>query len=84
MSRANRPIIASQAREDIRKLSDLIEVAGSRVDRAIWDVSGVRYEWAKGARYLTAWEGLGRRSIELPEASRLAAKKAVFAEVREL
>ncbi len=84
MSRANRPIIASQAREDIRKLSDLIEVAGSRADRAIWDVSGVRYEWAKGARYLTAWEGLGRRSIELPEASRLAAKKAVFAEVREL
>ena len=42
MSRANRPIIASQAREDIRKLSDLIEVAGSRVDRAIWDVSGAR------------------------------------------
>ena len=84
MSRANRPIIASQAREDIRKLSDLIEVAGSRVDRAIWDVSGVRYEWARGTHCLTVWEGLGRRSIELPEASRLAAKKAVFAEVREL
>jgi len=84
MSRANRPIIASQAREDIRKLSDLIEVAGSRADRAIWDVSGVRYEWARGTRCLTVWEGLGRRSIELPEASRLSAKKAVFAEVREL
>lgn len=84
MSRANRPIIASQAREDIRKLSDLIEVAGSRVDRAIWDVSGARYEWTKGSRRLTAWEGLCRRSIELPEPTKLAAKKAVFAEVREL
>lgn len=84
MPRANRPVIASQDRADIHKLSDLIEVAGSRADLAAWEVSGVRYEWAKGARYLTAWEGLGRRSIELPEASRLAAKKAVFAEVREL
>lgn len=84
MSRANRPIIASQAREDIRKLSDLIEVAGSRADQSIWNVSGVRYEWARGARRLTVWEGLGSRSIELPEASKLAAKKAVFAEVREL
>ena len=82
--RLTKPIIASQERGDIRKLSDLIEFAGSRADLAIWDVSGVRFEWAKGARCLTVWEGLGRRSIELPEPTKLAAKKAVFAEVREL
>lgn len=82
--RLNKPIVACQERENIRKLSDLIEVAGSRADLAVWDVSGVRYEWAKGARCLTIWEGLGRRSIELPEPTKLAAKKAVFAEVREL
>lgn len=82
--RLTKPIIASQERGDIRKLSDLIEVAGSRAELAVWEVSGIRYEWAKGSRHLTAWEGLGRRSIELPEPTKLAAKKAVFAEVREL
>lgn len=84
MPRANRPVIASQDRADIHKLSDLIEVAGSRADLAAWEVSGVRYEWAKGARRLTVWEGLGRRTVELVEPTKLAAKKAVFAEVREL
>lgn len=82
--RLTKPIVASQEREDIHKLSDLIEVAGSRAELAVWDVSGVRYEWAKGARRLTVWAGFERRSIELPEPTKLAAKKAVFAEVREL
>lgn len=82
--RLTKPIIASQERGDIRKLSDLIEVAGSRADLAVWDVSGVRYEWAKGARRLAVLAGLERRTIELPEPTKLAAKKAVFAEVREL
>jgi len=84
MSRDNRPIIANQAREDIRKISDLIEVAGSRANLAAWEVSGVRYEWARGGSRLTVWEGLGRRSIELAEPTKRAARKAVFAEVREL
>lgn len=82
--RLTKPIVACQERENIHKLSDLIEVAGSRADLAVWDVSGVRYEWAKGARRLTALAGFERRTIELSEPTKLAAKKAVFAEVREL
>lgn len=82
MSR-QRPIIASQERWDILKLSDLIEVAGSRPELAVWEVSGVRFEWAKGARRLIVWEGMARRSIELDEPNKLAAKKAVFAAVRD-
>ncbi|NRF46961.1 hypothetical protein HRF68_04765 [Pseudomonas stutzeri] len=79
-----RPIIAEQAREEVLKVSDLIEVAGSRPDLARWNVAGVVYEYPKGARQVkvrpvrssaTYW-------LDLDAPNKTAAKRAVFEDIR--
>lgn len=77
-----KPIIVGQSREDIHKISDLIEVAGSRPACARWRVAGVDYQWDKGERFVQASARLHIWRIELPEPSKTAAKKAVFEAVR--
>ncbi|MNZ60834.1 Replication protein [compost metagenome] len=77
-----RPIITEQAREAIHKISDLIEVAGSRQALARWCVDGVGYEWAKGSPFVLVNERLSFRRMTLVEPTKTAAKKAVFLDIR--
>ncbi|MGP3789455.1 hypothetical protein [Pseudomonas sp. B392_1p] len=77
-----RPIIASQAATDILKISDLIEVAGSRHSLARWCVEGVEYEWTRGERHIAVRRGLHLELIRLDEPTKRAAKRAVFHDVR--
>ena len=77
-----KPIISGQAREEIRKISDLIEVAGSRPALARWCVDGVGYEWAKGSPFVLVNERLNWRRMPLVEPTKTAAKRAVFLDVR--
>ncbi len=77
-----KPIITEQAREDIHKISDLIEVAGSRPALARWCVDGVVYEYAKGGDHVLVNERLNWRRMPLVEPTKTAAKKAVFLDVR--
>lgn len=78
-----RPIIASQARSDVLKVSDLIEVAGSTSQLARWRVEGVDYSYPKGARYLEVSRGLSRERLHLDQPTKVAAKRAVFQDVRD-
>ena len=78
----NRPVISSQDRTEIRKLGDLIEVAGSKPTLARWEVSGITYEWEKGSRMLIIRERTTTHTLPLDDATKTAAKKAVFNEVR--
>ena len=77
-----KPIITEQAREDIHKISDLIEVAGSRPALARWCVDGVVYEYAKGSDHVLVNERLNWRRMPLVEPTKTAAKRAVFLDVR--
>lgn len=77
-----KPIITEQAREDIHKISDLIEVAGSRPALARWCVDGVVYEYAKGGDHVLVNERLNWRRMPLVEPTKTAAKRAVFLDVR--
>ena len=78
-----KPIITEQARDEIHKISDLIEVAGSRPALARWCVGGVLYEYAKGADYVLANERLRFWRMPLVASTKTAAKKAVFLHVRD-
>lgn len=82
MTRTTRPIIAAQDPGDIRKLSDLIEVAGSRPQLARWQVGGTAYAWRKGCRHVDVEEGLSRRRLPLDGDTKAHAKRAIFADVR--
>lgn len=77
-----KPIIASQEASEITKISDLIEVAGSRPDLARWYVSGVEYEYAKGALHVTVRHGLQVHRLHLDGRTKTAAKRAVFEALR--
>jgi len=77
-----KPIISGQAREEIRKISDLIEVAGSRPALARWCVDGVVYEYPKGGDHVLVNERLNWRRMPLVQPTKAAAKKAVFLDVR--
>lgn len=77
-----RPIITQQSREEIHKISDLIEVAGSRPALARWCIDGVVYEYAKGGDHVLVNERLNWRRMPLVEPTKTAAKRAVFLDVR--
>ncbi|MNQ87646.1 Replication protein [compost metagenome] len=77
-----KPIITEQSREEIHKVSDLIEVAGSRPAVARWRVSGIDYEWAKGSPFVLVNERLSWRRMPLVEPTKTAAKRAVFLNIR--
>lgn len=78
-----RPIIAEQAREEIQKVSDLIEIAGSRPDLARWKVGGILYEYFKGAARVTARPVRSGNSyqLDLEAPNKTAAKRAVLADL---
>ncbi|MEX6780455.1 hypothetical protein [Pseudomonas aeruginosa] len=79
-----RQIIAEQARENVLKVSDLIEVAGSRPDLARWNVSGVIYEYHKGARQVKVRPVRSSTTycLDLDTPSKAAAKRAVLEDLR--
>ncbi|MNZ80981.1 hypothetical protein D3C78_996360 [compost metagenome] len=78
-----RPIIAEQNRDDIRKVSDLIEVAGSKPNFRRWCVDGVCYGYYKGTEVLWRQAGVSAPvSIRLDSPTAAAAKKAVFEDLR--
>ncbi|MNG24327.1 hypothetical protein D3C84_1090430 [compost metagenome] len=81
--RKPKPIIAAQDSGDVHKVSDLIEVAGSRPELAKWCVDGVLYEYAKGADYVLANDRLRFWRMPLVASTKVAAKKAVFLHVRD-
>jgi hypothetical protein len=81
--RKPKPIIAAQDSGDVHKVSDLIEVAGSRPELAKWCVDGVLYEYAKGADYVLANDRLRFWRMPLVASTKAAAKKAVFLHVRD-
>jgi len=83
-----RPIITEQRREDVHKIGDLIEVAGSRQELARWCVEGIAYSWKKGASHVKCEPMRGEpyyircANIETVPPSKTTAKKAVFEEIR--
>ena len=81
--RKPKPIIAAQDSGDVHKVSDLIEVAGSRPELAKWCVDGVLYEYAKGADFVLANDRLRFWRMPLVASTKAAAKKAVFLHVRD-
>lgn len=79
-----RPIIAEQLRENVLKVSDLIEVAGSRHDLAKWHVSGVVYEYQKGARQVKVRPVRSSTTycLDLDSPNKTAAKRAILEDLR--
>lgn len=78
-----RPIISQQSREDIRKVSDLVEVAGSRPAYRRWCIDGTCYGYAQGGNFLHKQAGVTPMElIPLDGCTAAAAKKAIFADIR--
>ena len=83
-----RPIITEQQREEIHKVSDLVEVAGSRADMPRWCVSGVAYSWKRGAAHVKCEPMRGEPyyircvNVETIPPSKATAKKAIFEDLR--
>lgn len=76
-----KPVIAEQNSSDIQKMTDLIEVAGSRPDLAVWRIDGVEYRYRRGDTCISVGGKTEFRHVEfnhLDKPDKTAAKRKIF------
>lgn len=73
-----KPTISEQSASDITKINDLIEVSGSKTEKAIWRVNGITYTYIKGEHFVTMETMNTKEKLFISEPNKTAAKRKVF------
>ena len=77
-----KPTISEQSVSDITKMNDLIEVSGSKTDKAIWRVNGITYTYVKGEHFITVETLSNKEKVFITEPNKTVAKRKVFELIR--